>query len=499
MFHLIIDCYTDEPSGLWVPPFLWTYQRYLSQALNSKWIENKYITVDDLRYYKNWNKTDTENPKKTTNLTKNKDIVSSLIDWAEEIHIVWWCFISYNYFSCFPPTNDELLDLIKDTDKNKITLFYELGINRVLPKDFVAQVSGSINKLVIGNPYNYILNGVQDNFESNYKNLKTISHVECSILEQLDRPYIIELESWSGCNHAKCTFCIEAMRKTKVVYRDVEDILKEVRSLHNQWARNFRIGKQPNFYNFQAQNVYEFEKLLGGIRETWDIEMLHIDNVNPEDVVSNEGIEITKLLAKYSTSWNIANFWVESFDPLVRFTNKLNWTVDQIMRAMEVINEYGAFQDPDGLYRLLPGVNILYWLSFHRAETLAYNLEKFEEILSKGLLSRRTFIRRITSPFGFSFGLIGKWSKSDEDFFEFEKQITDKFIMPMQEKVYKTWSIITKLEEVYFDGQDSMLRKLWTCAERFIIKGKKLESGNKYNIKISGHVSARVMTGEIIE
>ena len=47
----ILDCYTDEPAGLGVPPYLGTYPRYLAGYLD----DPVYLTIDDLRYLKYYN------------------------------------------------------------------------------------------------------------------------------------------------------------------------------------------------------------------------------------------------------------------------------------------------------------------------------------------------------------------------------------------------------------------------------------------------------------
>jgi len=499
MHDLIIDCYTDEPSWLWVPPFLWTYQRYLSQSLNYVWKNHYYITIDDLRYYKNWNKKDINDYKKTINLTKNCDIVWDLIWKADNIYIISGCFINYNYFSCKPPLDSELSNLISSIHK-KITLFYELWIKNKIDKSFYEwSLYFNIDKLVLWNPYNYILNWIEDNYEWDYSMLGKISNHECSILKQLSRPYIIELETWTWCNHGKCSFCIEAIRKTKINYRNVEDILEEVKSLYNSWAVNFRIWKQPNFYNFQNQNVIKFKQLLSGIREICPkLETLHIDNVNAEDVITPNWIEITKLLAKYCTSWNIINFWVETFDPLVREKNRLNWSVEDIHKAIEIINKYWWKICSDWQYLMLPWINILYWLPFHTFKTLDDNIINLEKILKKGLKTRRTFIRRITNPFWFNYWLTWKYSSDNNTFLEFEKTINDNFIMPTQMDVYKIWTIIKSLEEIVYDWKNTIIRKIWTCPERFVVRWVNLQVWNKYNIKITKHIWPRLMEWVVI-
>ncbi len=52
MNYTILDCYTDEASGLGVPPYLGTYPRYLFAKLKSEGHDVKYLTIDDLRLWK---------------------------------------------------------------------------------------------------------------------------------------------------------------------------------------------------------------------------------------------------------------------------------------------------------------------------------------------------------------------------------------------------------------------------------------------------------------
>ena len=48
MKNLIVDCYTDEPSGLGAPPYLSVHSRYLAGALKFTNQEYEYINIDDL-------------------------------------------------------------------------------------------------------------------------------------------------------------------------------------------------------------------------------------------------------------------------------------------------------------------------------------------------------------------------------------------------------------------------------------------------------------------
>ena len=60
MAYTILDCYTDEPAGLGVPPYLGTYPRYIAGFLDE---EVNYLTIDDLRLWKKYNGTIHETKK----------------------------------------------------------------------------------------------------------------------------------------------------------------------------------------------------------------------------------------------------------------------------------------------------------------------------------------------------------------------------------------------------------------------------------------------------
>ena len=62
MIHTIIDCYTDEPSGLGVPPYLGTFPRYIYGALKEQGHNPYYLTIDDIRL---WKRFDSKAPDKS--------------------------------------------------------------------------------------------------------------------------------------------------------------------------------------------------------------------------------------------------------------------------------------------------------------------------------------------------------------------------------------------------------------------------------------------------
>lgn len=86
--------------------------------------------------------------------------------------------------------------------------------------------------------------------------MRQIAIDSSSVLEQIERPLVIEIETATGCNrNSGCTFCIEGMRGLPLQFRDKEDIIDEIKSLYDNGALYFRLGRQPNFYAYKNCNI----------------------------------------------------------------------------------------------------------------------------------------------------------------------------------------------------------------------------------------------------
>lgn len=404
-YDVIIDCYTDEPSGLGVPPFLSVHSRYIAGALEEKNIKYYYVTIDDLRYDSGERNTGNSYNKRIINTTKNKDSIKTILENANNLYVVMGCFVKYEYVSAEPPTFLEVERLLKNYKSNKL-LFYSLGGNELTRENIRKTIpQGLFSDIIFGNTYNYFIKEKDNRFKPNYDKLKSIAIESSSILEQLVRPLVMEIETATGCNRKPgCTFCIEGMRGLPLQFREIEDIVAEIKSLYDKGALYFRLGRQPNFYAYKDCNPNEIEKLFIRIwEECPKIKTLHIDNVSPHNVNTKEGKEITKIVAKYTTAGNITPFGIESFDPKIREVCNLNGSLDDIHESISIINKYGKARGKNGLPKLLPGINIIFGLDGQSEKTLDYNLENFDRILKSGNWARRVFVRKLTSPYGEQF------------------------------------------------------------------------------------------------
>ncbi len=498
MYDIIIDCYTDEPSGLGVPPYLSIHSRYLAGSLTKLNRKYYYLTIDDLRYA---NGEELDLPfsfnKRVLNTTKNKDDVVELIRNSSNLYIVMGCFVKYNYISAEPATFEELKALLNIFHKKAI-LFYSLGSDNMLQSKVLSYIPKELfSDVYFGNSYNYFF-AQKDNYKPNYHLLADISVMSSSILEHISRPLIMEIETAVGCDRKPgCTFCIENMRNIPVEYRKTKNIVNEIKSLYNKGSYFFRLGRQPNFYSYMNCHPYKIKKLLKSIlKECPNIKTLHIDNTSPHSIATKKGQKITKIISKYCTSGNIGPIGVESFDENVRQQCNLNGTISDIHRSIEILNKYGAHKGNDGMPIFLPGLNIIYGLPGQTSSTLQNNLENLQQILSKDLYVRRVFVRKLTSPFGEQF------DDSDIDynieFDEWKKTICNEFSIPMLEKIYPINHKLYELRmEMYEDG-NSILRKMGTCPVRILVKNKKLELDKFYNVKIVNHITDRTLEGIII-
>jgi len=499
---VILDCYTDEPSGFGVRPYLGTHQIHLSQALSFLGINHYYLTIDDLRFCSRGIQNDSENTDLTTyNLTENYKNAISILHKAKTIYIIMGCFVEYHYFSTIPPKSDEVYIFLKETSARKI-LFYVLGTESALDSSYSkSSLSKIIDHVEFGNTYRFVLEKSKERIvgliNPNYGLLDKISSVEPSIISQLRYPVIAEIETGTGCNTGSCTFCIESVRCLNPIYRAPESIAKQVKCLYDAGIRHFRLGRQPNFFHYQNQNTFLMEKLLSRIREDCpQLETLHIDNANASSVITKEGIEITKLIVRYCTPGNIAPLGIESFDPKIRKIIKKPVTNKQILRAIEIINQYGQLRGKDGFPHLLPGINLIYGLPGQKESTHETNLIYLEKILDNGWQSRRLFFRKMTRPSGISFG---EGPQSNQEYDKWFQEIKKMYVMPMQSRVFPQDTVLKGFREVVVKNGDSYLRTLGTCSIRVMVEGKKLDAYGFYNIRITENLGYRLLKGEVVE
>ncbi len=491
MIYTILDCYTDEPAGLGVPPYLGTYPRYIYGKLRLEGHEVSYLTIDDLRLFKKWNnKQPTLGPNQKThieiyNTTKNSPKIREVLDKTDVLIIILGVHTPGKYLSAIPGTLREIIPLISDLRCQKILTGPSASEHGTQSE------GGKFSEKIDTSIFDIIEN---DYFDINdFDKMQAPSVEGAKLIEQIGSLRIAEIETASGCFRDKgCSFCVEWTKPQ--VFREQKDIHAEVKALHKLGIEHFRLGKQTCFYSYKNGKPDEIENLLKPIHNL-NPKVLHIDNANPAKV--NE--EITKLIVKYCTEGNIAAFGVESFDEKVVKSNNLNSDPETSMKAIRIVNKYGAERGPNGMHKFLPGVNILFGLNGESKNTHKENMKHFEMINDEGLLLRRINIRQVVPYKGtVLFEEVGNkyLRKNNQYYWKWRNDIRQNVDFPMLKKILPIGTIVKDVRMEVYDGNNTFGRQLGTYPLIVGVK-KRLELGRFYDVKIVGHM-LRSVIGEVI-
>ena len=484
----ILDCYTDEPAGLGVPPYLGTYPRYIYGCLLNDYEDINYATIDDLRFlfYYNSDEKKKEINRKTNikiyNLTKNVNEIKEIVDKTTELIVVLGVHTPGKYLSAVPGTLKEINLLLDNFNSKKVLTG---------PAVYGTQSEGGkfFEKSNLDR-----FDEVKD-YDFNYDEIKDYAAAGASIIKQIHNLRIIEIETSHGCSRAKgCSFCTEPI-KHKFECREKEDITKEIKEFYNLGCRYFRLGKQSCFYSYP----YAIE-LLKDIRKMFkDIKVLHIDNVNPVTAAGKKGVEVTKAIVKYCTSGNVAAFGIESFDPSVIKGNNLNCKPEQASDAIRILNKYGSDRGSDGLPKFLPGINLLFGLSAESRKTHEHNFNFLKNTLKQNLLLRRINIRQVTLFEGTDLyeNVGNKFIKKNKKYYwKWRNEIRQKIDFEMLKRIVPSGGVLKNVRMEIYDGNTTFGRQIGTYPLIVGVK-ERLELNKFYDVKVIGHM-LRSVVGEII-
>ncbi|MFA6461935.1 MAG: radical SAM protein [Candidatus Woesearchaeota archaeon] len=486
MHYTIIDCYTDEASGLGVPPYLGTYPRYIYGMLRHQKHQVSYLTIDDVRLWKKYNGVQKEPSTKektnisTYNLTNNN--AEEILSKTKAIIIILGVHVPGKYLTALPGTLREIIPLIADIKVKKILTG---------PAIFGTQLEGG--KFFEKQDLAYF-DQVKD-FSVDFDQLEQFVLEGADILKQIPDKRIIEIETGRGCKVGKCSFCTEPL-KNKFCNRSKEAIVKEVKTYYDLGSRRFRLGKQADFY--ASDRPIE---MLKEIRESCpEIEVLHIDNVNPNSVISKEGEEITKAIVEYCTSGNIAALGIESFDPEVVKANLMNTTPETALKAIKIINKYGAERGDNGMPKFLPGINLILGLLGESKASHKKNMEALQGIIDEGLLLRRINIRQVAifpNTYIESHGGDKFLKKNEKYYWKWRNEIRQKIDWPMLQKILPKDTILTDVWTEMYDGNTTFCRQYGTYPLIIGIKGR-LPLKQRIKVKVKSHM-LRSIVGEVVE
>lgn len=455
----IVDGYSDEPSGLGVPPYLDVYARYVAGAVWSiePMAEVYYLTIDEVRR-------DLEGYIKLAN---SCDLL---------VFIAGVC-VPGKYLGGTPIKLRELRELpalvhrpikVLGGPAARFGIGLEGGKVARLPSEVVdvfdLAVSGDVEAVVFDLLAERMRveavdpsrrrRGFHEVNEKAVRGARIVKQHPC-----YGKNLIVEVETYRGCPRfitGGCSFCIEPLYGPPE-FREPREVAAEVAALYEQGVDRFRLGRQPDILSYMAEGVGDVEyprpsasrveELFRAVRAAAPlVKTLHIDNVNPGTIVAHpaEAEEVLKVIVKYHTPGDVAAMGVESVDPLVVKANNLKVGFEEALKAMEVVNRVGRQRGYNGLPHLLPGVNFVYGLINERRETFELNLELMREALRRGLLIRRVNLRQIMAFPGTRMWSVGdRIARQHKSLFKSHKiKMREEFDRPMLERVLPRWTIL---------------------------------------------------------
>ena len=467
---VIVDGYVDEPTCLGVPPFVSTYVRYAAGALVAGGVPQesvKYLAIDQLR--------------------REPHLWEHLKD-ADAVLLITGMTVPGRYLGGKPITEKEIERVgelssyaaiggpvkfgftlkggtkAKSLNLENFDLFVEGDVE--LAAYFIGQALSRGEELPSGT----------FTLKRSARDVDRFAPLGAFVVKQhFYYPFVIcEVETFRGCERRHhCSYCTEGLYGLPDE-REPEKVVEEVRALFKEGVRYFRIGRQPNILGYKGiktegefpkPNPQVLCKLFREIREVGPIKTLHIDNVNAGTVSAHkeESREALSCIAKYDTEGDVAPFGLESADQEVIKRNYLKVDPEGIKEAIRIVNEVGAFKErPDGLYKLLPGINFLVGLPGETKETFRKNRAFLESILEERLLVRRVNIRQVMVFEGTPLAEAVKRAKTKHrrEFEKFKEWVRENFDLPMMKRVFPVGTVIREVLLEAHDGEHTLGRQL---------------------------------------
>ena len=465
----ILDGYVDEPTCLGVPPYISTYPRYIAGAIwkFDKKAHIKYLTIDQIR--------------------KEKQFLKDLLK-SDLIVVIAGISVPGRYLSGYPASPNELVSLMKQLSRPIKILtgpaarygFGMSGGKKTRDTDFVRECF----YLIIKGDGEIVISELLKNrfdFENidatecrkNAFQIKDFAIIGSSIVKMHPNypDYLIsEIETYRGCPRSivgGCSFCSEPS-KGPPDFRQIKDIIDEIKVLYDCGVKHFRIGSQPCIFSYMAKDAEKeefpkpnpdaLEKLFSGIRYVApNLKTLHIDNANPGILARfpSECRLISKTIIRYHTSGDVAAFGVESVDPVVISRNNLKASSEEVMNAIKLLNEVGSKIGKNGMPELLPGLNFVFGLFGETKETYNLNYDFLKIILDRNLILRRINLRQLIPIPGTKMFDVGNKiiSKNKQHFQRFKKKVKADIERPMLEKMLPKGTIIKDIYTEKYKGK----------------------------------------------
>lgn len=451
----IVDCYVDEPSILGVPPYISPYPRYAYGAVLASGNEPVYATVDDWR---------------------NKSSVWESVKKCHLVYIVGGALVPGKYLRTMPASMNEIIQMTQELQGTKIIAgpvaryAYTGRVKQPLEEyfEYIARLDGDalLYDLLTQKSVNGRRRTKKEWEQWAILGARCVQHAHA-----FPEGVIAEIETYRGCVRwisGGCSFCTDVLFG-EPVFREPQAIIQEITEMYNSGLRNFRIGGQTCIYSYMAEGIGETEtprpnvdalsKLFKGIWQSCPcIEVLHLDNANPAVIAEHEAEAraITKLLVEYTTPGNAVAFGMESADPEVIKKNNLNAVPEQVIKAIEILNEYGRKRGANGMPALLPGINILCGLDGETKHTYRLNYEFLADVVRRDLWLRRINIRQVA-------GVRKEFKmKFKQEFQHFKYLVRTNIDMPNLKKILPERTVMRKIYIEMHEGKHAFGRQIGT-------------------------------------
>jgi radical SAM superfamily enzyme with C-terminal helix-hairpin-helix motif len=461
----VLDCYTVEPSGLGVPPYLSTYVRDAFSALSMSRprADVRYLTIDDVRWCLNGEQPLTDAPLSdalTYSATVNRSEVIRLLSNASVVVVVAGDAVPSVHLHAQNGSVEEIARAMACVRGRRV-LLGPLASYAIADPARYAGLFDAVHTHTITSAD--VLLGSRS--AAPYKRLREDRNSYAGLVEQLGWCPVAEIELYRGCTRRRfCSFCNEPVKSAAVTFREVDDVLDEVTRLYMAGVRAFRLGQQTCFFSYFHHDAARIEELLSGIRAACpELEVLHIDNADPLAVASPVGAKIAGLVAEYCTEGNCAPMGMESFDPVVIERNALTCTPTILRRAVEHINQVGAERGPSGLPKLLPGLNLIYGLPGETHRTHLANLAGLAELFDAGLMCHRTNVRLARAYAGTPLSAMAGQdppAPSVEHFTTWKADLDAIWDEPMKRRVYPLGLRLSGLHSFFVTTRGTWFRRL---------------------------------------
>lgn len=191
-------------------------------------------------------------------------------------------------------------------------------------------------------------------------------------------------------------------------------------------------------------------ELFTGLKEL-GFQCVCVDNADPAVIATypDESREVIRIIADCCSSGNVLAMGLESADPEVKERNNLNASAEQVLEAVRIVNGIGGARGPEGLPKVLPGLNLICGLDGESAGTYEMDLELLRRIRDEGLLLRRINIRQVI-PSRKSFNVRVDTNR----FRRFKETVREEIDRPMLERMVPAGTV---LRDVYMEIHDGSI------------------------------------------